>query len=181
MKTVIWLIGALFMTACSQKDNTIDPEKTNIEQGSYQLYFTAKQNYVWGINQEFGLPKKENVFEFNSFVIIYEDPLRRGVYDWHLLVLGRQFAKPDSLNLNLAPLNNYNEHGTLVRIFTSKIPNDSTVNATYFYKTPNGNYGRLKGKASHSFFRFNGDSLGVNVDVMFTYEVLTDGSRTFPK
>ncbi|MCB9508832.1 MAG: hypothetical protein H6695_01545 [Deferribacteres bacterium] len=151
-----------------------------MNQGSYSLNFIAKENSFRGINHSFELPKKENLFEFSEFAIIYEKIQADTVFDWHLLVFGRQFAKPELLNPNLAPLENYDEHGTLIRMLASDTPNDSTVSATYFYKTANGNFGRLYGSATYSFFSFDNDSIGVNVDIILNYEVLTDGSRTFP-
>ena len=178
------LLGIFLSFRCS--NGSTEPEKTNLVEGTLQIESRFRGTISGGINQSINLPKTENVFEFQNLYVIYRDANNTGRYLWQVFVSTSEgrFTEPDPpTELNLAPpyhVHTYNTAGNLFRFFSINTPNDSTIQKVLFYMTTGlQNYGRLVSNTSYQFST-DQDSLFADLQIDFSYMVLTDSTRTFP-
>lgn len=162
-------------------------EPENLVEGTLQIESRFRGTVSGGINQSINLPKTENVFEFQDLTVNYIiDVNNTGEHLLQIFVQTseRRFAEPNPpTELNLAPpynVNAYIKNGFLFRFFSINTPTDSTIQKVFFYMTTDlQNHGRLVSNVSYQFST-DQDSLFADLQIDFSYMVLTDSTRTFP-
>jgi len=199
-QTIILLLLSSLLSRCSPtttSPNDPDNLPENLVEGSVHIQEQLKGGFSHFeglyLDESINLPKTEDVFEFERLAVHFEqignfDDGFTG-YEWFAFIstLGDdRFTQPRPLTeLNLAPPyneNRYESFGYIFRFLRSDIsvPPDSTTQAVLFYVTPDfKNYGRLVATSTYNI-SVDQDSITIDLEVDFSYMVLTDSSRTFP-